>query len=100
MEFKAQRPFHPVRLHAQLQRSWPGVYCTQGALGLASKPADAGLIDVAGANKTTRHYGKWWASVLPAQSPNSLAFQQRMKDWHPDFADRVQEVLLAGRAEH
>ena len=99
VEFREQRPFHPVRLRLLLDQKWPGVVRVQGVFWVASQPGYAALMDVAGADKVTRLASHWWAAVPEHQWPTDAGFRQYQASWHPAFGDRRQDLLVAGERE-
>lgn len=57
--FRADRPFHPGRLHALLEEGWSGVLRSKGFLWLASRPDRVGVWSHAGPSASLEPGGRW-----------------------------------------
>ncbi|KEC73671.1 cobalamin biosynthesis protein [Rhizobium leguminosarum bv. phaseoli CCGM1] len=72
--YRERRPFHPAKLQAFLDRTWPGVVRTKGFFWLATRPHHVGEISQAGAIVRTGKMGLWWAAVPRKQWPQEPGF--------------------------
>lgn len=90
VEFNAQRPFHPQRLHNALDMLLEGVVRAWGRGFLANRLDDVLWIESAGGGLRVDHAGTW----LAAMSPGELAYcdpQRRAlasMRWDARFGDR------------
>ncbi|ADZ70146.1 zinc metallochaperone GTPase ZigA [Polymorphum gilvum] len=95
--YRARRPFHPARLKAFLDRSWPGVTRAKGFFWLATRPDFVGSISQAGALVRTERRGLWWSAVPKAHWPDDPAWARSMAHWlDPVWGDRRQEIVFIG----
>lgn len=94
--FRARRPLHPARFWAFLNSEWPGVLRSKGYFWLATRMDWAGELHQAGAALQHQAAGFWWSSPL-ATLPDDPAIRiELMRDWHPQFGDRRQELVFIG----
>jgi G3E family GTPase len=103
MEFSAQRPFHPQRLHAAIDVLLDGVIRTRGRVWLATQSDDVLWIESAGGGLRLGHAGKWLASMnateLAYTDPERVAFAAAR--WDEQFGDRhVSMTILVCGARH
>lgn len=90
VEFSAQRPFHPQRLHGVLDVLLEGVIHTWGRGFLANRLDDVMWIESAGGSVHLDHAGTW----LAALSPRELAYVDPQRHavsamhWDDRFGDR------------
>ena len=54
------------------------------------------MLQVNGDEKATNLFGNWWAAIPIEDRPSTRAFEQRTRDWHPEFGDRVQDLFIVG----
>jgi G3E family GTPase len=100
VEFNAERPFHPDRLHVAIDALLDGVIRTRGRLWLASRPEQAMWLESAGGGLRVSSAGKWMAAMTPQEvayvNPERRAFADLK--WHPHFGDRhtAMAVLACG----
>ncbi len=92
------RPFHPERLDEVLESdAFEGVVRAKGLLWVATRPAYAGLLSLAGHSLVLSPLGTWWATMpedawdLP---PEEVALVKA--DWHPEWGDRRQKLVFIG----
>jgi G3E family GTPase len=57
--YRERRPFHPAKLQAFLDRTWPGVVRAKGFFWLATRPHHVGEVSQAGAIVRTGKMGLW-----------------------------------------
>ena len=95
--YRERRPFDPMKLHAFINRSWPGVVRAKGFFWLATRPHHVGELSQAGALVRNGKRGLWWASVPRVQWPDSREWRQSMKPYlDPVWGDRRQELVFIG----
>lgn len=102
VEFTAQRPFHPQRLHTAVDLLLEGVIRTRGRAFLANRLDDVMWIESAGGGVLVEHAGTW----LAAMSPNEFAYTDPERcaiaatQWDERFGDRQTSmaVLVCGAA--
>jgi G3E family GTPase len=100
IDFNAQRPFHPQRLHACVNLLLEGVIRTRGRLWLASQPAHAMWLESAGGGLRVSSAGKWLAALsaseLAGVDAERRAFAQLR--WDVRYGDRhtTMTMLLCG----
>ncbi|MEM9468853.1 MAG: zinc metallochaperone GTPase ZigA [Pseudomonadota bacterium] len=95
--YRAKDPFHPEKLHAFLQKNWPGVVRAKGFFWLSSRPDFVGEVSQAGAFVKHQGIGRWWASIPKAQWPEDGDFEKNIKqNWSDDYGDRRQEIVFIG----
>lgn len=95
--YRERRPFAPAKLHAFINRSWPGVVRAKGFFWLATRPHHVGELSQAGALVRNGKRGLWWASVPRNQWPDSREWRQAMKPYlDPVWGDRRQEIVFIG----
>lgn len=98
--YRARGPFDPAKLHAFMNRSWPGVVRAKGFFWLATRPAWVGELSQAGALVRHEAAGYWWAAVPRHRWPEDEALVTRIKKgWHPHWGDRRQELVFIGTRE-
>ncbi len=95
--YREKRPFHPARLQAFLDQSWPGVVRAKGFFWLATRPHYVGEISQAGAIVRTSKMGLWWAAVPNEQWPRDPGFTAALAPYlDPIWGDRRQEIVFIG----
>jgi G3E family GTPase len=100
VEFNAQRPFHPQRLHARLDLLLEGVIRTRGRLWLASQPDQAMWLESAGGGLRVSSAGKWLTALtgpeLADVDTERRAFAELM--WDERHGDRhtAMTILMCG----
>jgi len=96
--WRSREPLHPARFHAAITKRWPGVVRSKGFVWLASRPDWVALWSHAGRGGSLAPVGKWWASFPESEQPTSEAEQEEIRvDWHPEFGDRANELVLIGQ---
>lgn len=95
--YRAREPFHPEKLHAFLNKSWPDVVRAKGFFWIASRPHWVGELSHAGALVRHQRAGYWWAAVPKDRWPQDEELVARIKrDWHKHWGDRRQELVFIG----
>jgi G3E family GTPase len=95
--YRAQKPFHPARLKAFLDESWPGVIRAKGFFWLATRPHHVGEMSQAGALVRSGRLGLWWASVPRQHWPQDTAALDAIARYtDPVWGDRRQELVFIG----
>ncbi|WP_333587898.1 zinc metallochaperone GTPase ZigA [Phenylobacterium sp.] len=96
--YRARRPFHPERLKAVLDQTWPGVWRSKGFLWLATRMSKAGAWSQAGAAATFEWGGYWWAAIPPERRPQDAESRRAISEhWRAPYGDRRQELVLIGK---
>lgn len=96
--FKERRPFHPERLWNLLTHLPQEVIRSKGFFWLASKPEVVGLWSQAGRSSTIEPRGQWLAAKdMSEWEVDEEELEAVKKTWHPDFGDRVQELVFIGQ---
>jgi G3E family GTPase len=100
VEFNADRPFHPQRLHASVDLLLEGVIRTRGRLWLASRPEQAMWLESAGGGLRVSSAGKWLAAMSSAERSGIDAERTAFAElrWHPRYGDRhtTMAILVCG----
>ncbi|MBE7184197.1 MAG: GTP-binding protein [Methylobacterium mesophilicum] len=95
--YRARRPFDPERLHAFLDRSWPGLIRAKGHFWLATRPDWAGTLSIAGKQVRIEPKGMWWAAVPRGHWPRYPQFRELLnRNWQEPWGDRRQELVFIG----
>lgn len=95
--YRARRPFHPERLNAALDQGWENVLRAKGMMWLASKNDIIGLYSQAGNCVGVEPLHRWYAASPKEDWPEDEATLNALgKDWHPEFGDRMQELVFIG----
>ncbi|MDR6291255.1 G3E family GTPase [Inquilinus ginsengisoli] len=95
--YRARRPFHPARLNAVFNRTWPGVIRSKGHFWLATRPRWVGEMSQAGAFLRHEAIGFWWAAIPRDRWPDHPEMRQLIDSrWDPVFGDRRQELVFIG----
>lgn len=95
--YRARRPFHPARLRAFLAETHPGLLRAKGMFWLATQPAQAHTISLAGAICRTEPAGRWWMSVDRSHWPSDPEWRSWLRrQWANGWGDRRQEIVFIG----
>ncbi len=94
--WRVRRPLHPERFMQFLNSDWEGVLRAKGYFWLATRMDWAGELHQAGAALQHQAAGFWWASPLAALPDDAEMRASMMRDWHPQFGDRRQELVFIG----
>lgn len=96
--FKEKKPFHPDRLWNVLTNLPEEIVRSKGFFWLATKPSDVALWSQAGRTSTLETKGQWLASMdMSEWELDENELNAVNKSWHPDFGDRVQEIVFIGQ---
>jgi G3E family GTPase len=100
VEFSAQRPFHPPRLHSALDVVLDGVVRARGRLWLATQPDNVVWIESAGGGLRVANAGAWLAAMNPVDMIHTDPQRQAIAalHWDEDHGDRhvSMTVLVCG----
>lgn len=90
VEFAADRPFHPARLHTALDLLLDGVVRTRGRAWLANRPTDIMWIESAGGGLRVGNAGTWLAAMESSQVVGVDPQRQALAAlrWDDEFGDR------------
>lgn len=95
VEFEADRPFHPERLHEAIDILLEGVVAARGRLWLATEPDEALWLESAGGGLRIATGGAWLASMTEDQvaqvDPERMAMASLR--WHPLYGDRSSSIV-------
>ncbi|HEX7813708.1 GTP-binding protein [Dyella sp.] len=115
--YRGDRPLHPGRFQALLDRGIRGVLRAKGYFWLASRMDWVGNLAVAGGATEVFPAGHWWASrrrirsrlqepfqaddllIAPpdaSELPDEAQRRALTKLWHEEFGDRRQELVIIG----
>ena len=94
--WRARRPLHPERFMRFLNSEWNGVLRAKGYFWLATRMDWAGELHQAGAALQHQAAGFWWSSPLAMLPDDPDTRAAMMRDWHPQFGDRRQEIVFIG----
>ncbi|MFC9786624.1 ribosome hibernation factor-recruiting GTPase MRF [Rhodococcus sp. NPDC127528] len=102
VEFVAERPFHPERLHEALDVLLDGVVTARGRLWLATQPDRVLWLESAGGGLRVADGGRWLAAMTPGEQEREPTARRAMAAvrWDARFGDRdVSLVVLAHAAD-
>jgi G3E family GTPase len=95
--YRARRPFHPERLNDALDESWENVLRAKGMMWIASKHDLIGHYAQAGNCVGVEPMRRWYAASPQEEWPEDAATLEALaKDWHPEYGDRMQELVFIG----
>lgn len=97
--YRSREPFHPERLWRYINEAWHGnILRSKGLLWLASRPDTAVNWSQAGASLRADKAGFWWCAIPKAQwQMDTVAHELLSGRWHPQFADRYNEIVIIGQ---
>ncbi|UVF77179.1 ribosome hibernation factor-recruiting GTPase MRF [Gordonia mangrovi] len=102
MEFHADRPMHPARLHDAIDALLDGVVTARGRIWLATQSDEALWLESAGGALQVAHGGRWLAAMSD-EDINSVSLERRAMGalrWDADHGDRhTSLVALVHRAD-
>jgi G3E family GTPase len=90
VEFVANRPFHPMRLHLAIDELLDGVVRIKGRAWLASQPDVVIWLESAGGGLKVGHAGPWLASMSSEERAEADTDRVALASlrWDTDFGDR------------
>lgn len=95
--YRIREPFHPEKIHAFFNQSWPGVVRAKGFFWLSSRPDFVGEVSQAGAFVRHQGIGRWWAAIPKNMWPDGDDFEKVIKQyWAKEYGDRRQEIVFIG----
>lgn len=95
--YRARRPFHPQRLNEALDEGWENVLRAKGLMWIASKNDIIGVYAQAGNCVGVEPVRRWYAASPKEEWPDDEATLSNLaKDWHPEYGDRMQEIVFIG----
>jgi len=99
MVFRARRPLHPERFADFLENASPkGLVRAKGFLWLATRPAQMGILALAGHSCVLTPGGHWLADIPRGEWDLSTEeLDETMKAWDETVGDRGQELVLIGQ---
>jgi G3E family GTPase len=95
--YESRRPFHPKRLMQFMRSEWPGVVRCRGFFWLATRMDWMGELSQAGASRTYRAAGSWWAAVLAGRGADQTLLENLAGvPWDSRYGDRRQQLAFIG----
>jgi G3E family GTPase len=91
--YHARRPFHPERFGNLLQQNLPGVFRAKGFFWLATRMAEVGGLNLAGAELHCASAGAWWAARDQSSRESGMPERTRA-EWQEPFGDRRQSFAI------
>ncbi|MDT8859302.1 GTP-binding protein [Alkalihalobacillus sp. MEB130] len=95
--YRSRKPFHPERYMNWLE-NWPvDVVRAKGFIWIASRNNMAGLLSQSGSLVTIQGAGEWVAAYPEEEQHQTLLDDPELQaKWHPEFGDRMTELVLIG----
>lgn len=96
VEFAADRPFHPGRLHDAVDVLLDGVVTARGRLWLATQPDHVMWLESAGGGLRVASAGRWLAAMTPEEQERMPTARRAMAAlrWDDRFGDRDTSVVV------
>ncbi|AYJ48707.1 ribosome hibernation factor-recruiting GTPase MRF [Rhodococcus sp. P1Y] len=96
VEFAADRPFHPERLHEAIDVLLDGVVSARGRAWVATQPDEALWIESAGGGLRVASAGKWLAAMAPQEQDRVDTSRRAMAAlrWDETFGDRDTSLVV------
>lgn len=96
VEFTADRPFHPARLHEAFDVLLDGVVTVRGRVWVATQPDAALWLQSAGGGLRIAHAGKWLVAMTPEQQEATDPARRAMAAlrWGERFGDRDTSLVV------
>lgn len=95
VEFTADRPFHPERLHSAIDTLLDGVVTSRGRLWVATQPANVLWLESAGGGLRVGHAGRWLAAMTPEEQDAESATRRALAAlrWDERHGDRHSSLV-------
>jgi Putative GTPases (G3E family) len=95
--YKSDRPMHPERFRAFLDKEWNGVIRSKGYFWLASRMDFALEWSHAGGSCRLQPAHQWWASMEKSEWPEDEEFRKEIEEQcKGKYGDRRQECVFIG----
>ena len=96
VEFHADRPFHPERLHDAIDTLLEGVVSARGRLWLATQPDESLWLESAGGGLQVATSGRWLAAMTEVEREAESAERVAMAAlrWNGEFGDRHSSLIV------
>lgn len=100
VEFTADRPFHPQRLHEAIDVLLDGVVTARGRVWLATSPEHVVWLESAGGGLRVAEAGRWLAAMSPDQQEAVPTGRRAMAAlrWDDRFGDRDTSLVVLAHA--
>ncbi|AWK74031.1 cobalamin biosynthesis protein CobW [Rhodococcus oxybenzonivorans] len=96
VEFSANRPFHPERLHEAIDVLLDGVVTARGRVWVATQPDEALWLESAGGGLRVASADRWLAAMTPAEQDQLPTARRAMAAlcWDERFGDRHSSMVV------
>ncbi|MEU2004736.1 ribosome hibernation factor-recruiting GTPase MRF [Rhodococcus sp. NPDC019627] len=96
VEFSANRPFHPERLHEAIDVLLEGVVTARGRVWVATQPDEALWLESAGGGLRVASADRWLAAMTPAEQDQLPTARRAMAAlcWDERFGDRHSSMVV------
>lgn len=96
VEFEAQRPFHPERLHEAIDVLLEGVVSSRGRVWVATQPDEALWLESAGGGLRVAGAGRWLAAMSTEEQDRVPTARRAMAAlrWNERFGDRHSSMVV------
>jgi G3E family GTPase len=96
VEFSANRPFHPERLHEAIDVLLEGVVTARGRVWVATQPDEALWLESAGGGLRVASANRWLAAMTPAEQDQLPTARRAMAAlcWDERFGDRHSSMVV------
>ncbi|WP_370654839.1 ribosome hibernation factor-recruiting GTPase MRF [Prescottella sp. R16] len=100
VEFTANRPFHPQRLHEAIDVLLDGVVTARGRVWSATSPEHVLWLESAGGGLRVAEAGRWLAAMSPEQQETVPVERRAMAAlrWDDRFGDRDTSLVVLAHA--
>ncbi|WP_245005959.1 MULTISPECIES: ribosome hibernation factor-recruiting GTPase MRF [Rhodococcus] len=96
VEFTANRPFHPGRLHDAIDVLLDGVVCSRGRVWVATQPGEALWLESAGGGLRVASADTWLAAMIPEELEGVPVERRALAalKWDDRFGDRDTSMVV------